>query len=227
MTFSVAAVVFDLDGTLVDTAPDLTAALNHVVRESGRPVLAPPLVRDMIGDGVAKLIKRGFAESGGGPNASDMPALTDLFLAHYHAGIADQSRAFPGVVDTLEQLAARGIALGVCTNKPRAATESLLKALDLRWYFAGVADGDGPRKPDPRSLLGLLERMGKPPESAIMVGDSQNDVAASRAAGVPVIVVTFGYTKTPARELGADLVIESFAELPSAISRWGQPATRA
>ena len=223
MLKKITAIAFDLDGTLVDTAPDLTSSLNHVLHKAGRRPLAPSVVRDMIGDGVAKLIERGFAETGGGLKEADMPALMELFLAYYADHIADESRAFPGVVETLKAFRAQGIALGVCTNKPRDATDALLKALDLTQYFAGVGAGDGPRKPDPRSLLGLLERMGQKPEDAIMVGDSHNDVAASRAAGVPVIVVTFGYTTTPPRQLGADVVVERFDELPPIISRWGQP----
>jgi phosphoglycolate phosphatase len=210
------AVVFDLDGTLVDTAPDLAAALNRLLAEEGRPALAAAGIRTMIGDGAAKLVERGFAATGGWPD--DPAVLVRRFLAIYEAGIAYRSRPFPGVVAVLERLTSADLRLGVCTNKPAAATEELLVALDLRRYFAAVSAGDGPaRKPDPRHLLSAVARLGATTQTAIMVGDSANDVAAARAAGMAVIVVGFGYTATPARELGADAVIDRFDELPALV----------
>lgn len=205
--------IFDLDGTLVDTAPDLGAALNRLLAEHARPALAPEAIRTMIGDGAAKLVERGFAATGGWPTHPS--AIVDRFLSIYEAGIADRSRPFPGVVATLERLSTAKIRLGVCTNKPRLATEGLLTALDLRRHFGAVGHGDGPtRKPDARHLLGVVAQLGAQPSTTIMVGDSANDVAAARAAGVPVIVVTFGYTATPAHQLGADAVIDRFDALP-------------
>ncbi len=207
------AVVFDLDGTLVDTAPDLGGALNRLLAEYGRPGLPLADIRHMIGDGAAKLVERGFSASGGYPD--DPGLLVSRFLTLYEQGIADLSRPFDGVAEALDRLGAAGLRLGVCTNKPSIPTQQVLSALDLERRFAAVAGGDGPaRKPDPRHLLGVIERLGARAENTVMVGDSANDVAAARAAGTPVIVVTFGYTVIPARELGADAVIESFAELP-------------
>lgn len=208
------AVIFDLDGTLVDTAPDLGAALNRVLAEYGRPPVSADSIRTMIGDGAAKLVERGFAATGGWP--AEPASIIRRFLNIYEAGIADRSRPFPGVTAALERLAAADIRLGVCTNKPGVATEELLVTLGLRRYFAAIGAGDGPtRKPDPRHLLGVVEQLAAQPTTAIMVGDSANDVAAARAAGVPVIVVTFGYTATPAHQLGADAVIDRFDALPS------------
>jgi phosphoglycolate phosphatase len=170
----------------------------------------------MIGDGAAKLVERGFLATGGWP---DNPhALVRRFLDIYEAGVADRSRPFPGVAEVLARLAAAGIRLGVCTNKPARATEELLVALDVRRYFGAVAHGDGPtRKPDPRHLLGAVEQLGATPATSVMIGDSANDVAAARGAGMAVIVVGFGYTATPARALGADLVIDSFEALPGVL----------
>lgn len=207
------AVIFDLDGTLVDTAPDLGAALNRLLAEYGRSALAPESIRTMIGDGAAKLVERGFTATGGWP--AEPSAIVGRFLSIYEAGIADCSRPFPGVTAVLERLAAAKIRLGVCTNKPGVATEELLSAIDLRRHFSAVGHGDGPaRKPDPRHLLRVVEQLGAQPATSVMVGDSANDVAAARAAGVPVVVVTFGYTATPAHELGADAVIDRFDALP-------------
>lgn len=206
------AVIFDLDGTLVDTAPDLAAALNRLLGEQGRPALAPDAIRAMIGDGVAKLVERGFASGGGWPD--EPKALVRRFLDIYEVGLVDRSRPFPDVSAVLQRLADAQLRLGICTNKPDHATERLLSGLGLRRYFTAVAGGDGPvRKPEPGHLLRVIDQLGATREGALMVGDSANDVAAARAAGIPVIVVSFGYTVIPARELGADAVIDRFESL--------------
>jgi phosphoglycolate phosphatase len=210
---SLDAVIFDLDGTLVDTAPDLGDALNHLLVEHGRSPVSPEGIRPMIGDGAAKLVERGFIASGGLP--SPLPSLVERFLAIYEPMIADKSRPFPGVTAALERLVGSGIRLGVCTNKPDMATRRLLAALDLARYFGAVSGGDVPaRKPDARHLLGVIEQLAATPQRSLMVGDSRNDVTAARNAGVPVVVVSFGYTSTPAAQLGADALIDDFAALP-------------
>jgi phosphoglycolate phosphatase len=210
---SLDAVIFDLDGTLVDTAPDLGDALNHLLVEHRRNPIAPEGIRRMIGDGAAKLVERGFIASGGLP--SPLPSLVQRFLAIYEPIIADRSRPFPGVTATLARLVAAGIRLGVCTNKPDIATRRLLATLDLARYFDAVSGGDVPaRKPDARHLLGVIAQLAAPPERSLMVGDSTNDVMAARNAGIPVVVVSFGYTSTPAAQLGADALIDDFAALP-------------
>ena len=207
------AIIFDLDGTLVDTAPDLGAALNRLLAEHGRAPVPPPDIRRMIGDGAAKLVERGFIFTGGLPGA--LQPLVARFLEIYEPRVAETSRPFPGVTATLERLAAAGIPLGVCTNKPDQATRHLLDALALTRYFRAVSGGDVPaRKPDSRHLLGVLRDLDASPSRSLMVGDSPNDVAAARNAGVPVVVVSFGYTQIPAAQLGADGLIDDFAVLP-------------
>jgi len=210
------AVVFDLDGTLVDTAPDLGAALNRLLAEHDRPGLALSEIRTMIGDGAAKLVERGFSASGGYP--VDPASLVSRFLVLYERSVADLSRPFEGTMDMLQRLTDSGLLLGVCTNKPARPTRQVLAALGLERYFVAVAAGDGPaRKPDPRHLLGVVEDLGAKPAATLMVGDSTNDVQAARAAGAQSVVVTFGYTAIPPHELGADAVIERFADLPGLI----------
>jgi phosphoglycolate phosphatase len=208
------AVVFDLDGTLVDTAPDLGRALNVLLAELGRPSVPLDSIRRLVGDGAARLVERGFTASGGVPG--DLATLTRRFVAIYAQGIALTSHPFPGVVDTLGLLQRAGIALGICTNKPDALTRQLLDALDLARFFSAIAGGDVPaRKPDPRHLLGVLAELGADPAGSLMVGDSANDTNVARNAGVRVVVVSYGYTTTPPMELGADALIERFDELPS------------
>ena len=211
-----AVVLFDLDGTLVDTAPDLTAAVNAVLREHHRPDVAVAAVRNMIGDGTAKMVERAFAATGSVP--ADLSPVVQRFLAVYAGGVANQSVVYPGVPETLEKLAAAGCRLAVCTNKPDALAEQLLTALDLRRHFAVVVGGDVPhRKPDPRHLQLTLERLGATGLAAVMVGDAGNDVASARAAGMPVVLVPYGYTAVPASQLGADVVLNAFGDLPVAL----------
>lgn len=207
-----AAIAFDLDGTLVDSAPDLCGALNRLLAEHGRPAIDIAELRYMVGDGAAMMIERGFRSSGTVPD--DRAALLKRYLEIYHAGIADLSRPFAGVAATLRRLTDSGIRLGVCTNKSTRGAEQLLAALDLARYFSVVTGGESPtRKPHPDHLLGVVRALGATPEKSLMVGDSANDVVAARAAGIKVVAVTFGYTTTPARELGADAAIDQFDEL--------------
>jgi phosphoglycolate phosphatase len=214
-------VVLDLDGTMIETAPDLCAALNHVLAAEGRPGLAVDEVRDLIGEGARRLIERGLGASGPEPDAERIEALLPAFLEFYGANVAQMSAPFPGVRDTLATLKAQGARLGVCTNKPHGLTRKLLQALDMEGCFEAVLGGDSltVRKPDPGHLLGTIEAMGGERAGAVMVGDSPIDVACARAAGVPVVAVSYGYSRVAAAELGADLVIENFAELPAALAR--------
>jgi phosphoglycolate phosphatase len=209
------AIAFDLDGTLVDTAPDLHGVLNRVLSEHGRPAVALDDVRLMVGDGARVLIERGFAATGGWPAALDPIEATRRFVDLYSADPCRLSRPFDGVVETLEVLRARGLTLGVCTNKPQRPTELLLEALDLDRFFAAVIGGDAlpVRKPDPGHLGAVLERLDVRPAEAVYVGDSANDVAAARGLAVPCVLVGHGYTTVPVAELGGDLVIEGLHEL--------------
>jgi phosphoglycolate phosphatase len=215
------AVVFDLDGTLVDTAPDLAATLNHVLGRVGRPPVALGEVRAMVGDGVVKLIERGLAASGPPVDEETFERLRGEYMAHYGAHIADASRPFPRLRETLAGLKGAGKALGVCTNKPLALSEKLLEALDLRRDFGAVVGGDSlpERKPDPAPLRLALKRLGVEPARAAMIGDSNTDLLTARAAGVPCVLVTFGYTARPVEELGADALISDFGDLPRALAR--------
>jgi len=216
------AIVFDLDGTLIDSAPDLRVALNHLLAEYGRPALELAPVVKMIGDGVRKLVERGFAATGPAAPDAELDGLTERYLHFYEGHAADLSRPFPGAEAAVAHFHGRGLALGVCTNKPQAATMEILKTFGLDGYFQTVVGGDfldGIRKPDPRHLLAVIERLGVTPHEAVMVGDNEHDMAVARAAGVPVVAVTFGYAKCPAAELGADMLIGHFDELADALGR--------
>ncbi len=220
------AIVIDLDGTLVDSVPDLRAALNALLAEEGRPALSVDEVKGMVGDGATKLVERGFAATGAAADADALAALVRRFLGLYEGHAALHTRPYPGVPETLRRLSAEGLRLGICTNKPYAATLEVLEALDLRRFFAVVTGGDSlneVRKPDPRMLLTTLARMDATPEAAVMVGDNANDVAVAHGAGVPVIAVTYGYPKMPPERLGADLLIDRFDQLPTALARLDSP----
>jgi phosphoglycolate phosphatase len=213
------AVVFDLDGTLVDTAPDLHAHLNEMLADLGRPGFALADVRPMIGDGARMLLWRGLDASGGMPEGVDIETLFAEFLRRYTARPLRFGAAFDGVEDALRALGAGGTKLGVCTNKPQAPTDRLLAELDLARHFPVVIGGDSlpVRKPDPGHLLAVLKRLGAAPEEAVLVGDSENDVRAAAATGMPCVLVSFGYTQTPARALGAARVIDHMSELAAAL----------
>lgn len=213
-------IVFDLDGTLVDTAPDLTAALNHALAVLVRPPVAAESVRQMVGHGARKLLERGLAASGGA-TPELIEAGVPVFLDYYWLHIADNSQPFPGASAALDRLAAVGCRLAVCTNKPVALAQGLLGALGWTQRFAAVLGFDSVPlpKPDPGHVWATIEAAGGRVEDAAYVGDSMTDVAAARAAGVPVIVVSFGFSDRPAESLGADLVIDHFDALGEALVR--------
>lgn len=213
-------IVFDLDGTLVDTAPDLTGALNAVMRATGRSEVPLDDVRHMVGRGARYLIERAM-EATGEPASAD--AITDLmkhFLVHYDANIAVQSRPFEHAEMVVNRFAGQGHKLGICTNKPEALSLKLMNELKLRALFPVIlgADSRPYRKPDPRHLLDTISALGGNPASAVLVGDSETDVKTARAANVPVVVVSFGYTEIPPRDLGADAVIDHFDALEQALN---------
>jgi phosphoglycolate phosphatase len=214
-------IVFDLDGTLVDTAPDLLASLNSVLTRAGHRAVGAAELRNLVGHGVTALFERAFAATGTEVSAKQLAAFEGEFLDHYRANIARESRPFPHVIETLTLLAAAGAKLGVCTNKPQDLADALLAELDLARYFAAV-HGDGRarfNKPDPRHVLDLIDALGGTRSRAVMIGDSIVDVTAAHAAGIPVIAMSYGYTPTPTQELGADAVADDFAALPELISR--------
>ncbi len=211
--------LLDLDGTLVDTAPDLAACLNRLLSRKGRAQVPPETVRDLVGRGARALIERAFARTGdAAPQAMIDEELLPLFLEDYAAHIADLSRPFPGVPETLATLRARGCRLAVATNKPQALTERLLEALRLDHFFDAVVGRDRAPTPKPHPAhLHHAQALAGGLSPAIMVGDSITDLEAGRAAGLPVILVAYGYTPVPARELGADRVIARFDQLATLI----------
>jgi len=216
-----AVIVFDLDGTLVDTAPDLVGALNTVLREQGLPALPLAQAREMVGRGARALIEQGFAAAGAPLDPARAAALVEQFIAAYLARIADESRPFDGVLAALDQLAAAGATLAVCTNKRTDLSLALLDALNMTDRFAAVigADRAPAPKPDASHLLTAIAAAGGRPARAIMVGDSASDIGAARAARVPSVLVSFGYTEIPPADLGADLMIDRFDELAGAAAR--------
>ena len=214
----------DLDGTLIDSAPDLAAAVGELLARQGRPPLTVETIETMIGDGVPKLIERAFAATGGTPPAEELAALVSRYMPLYESRMTELTRPYPGAIEALHALKQAGWRLAVCTNKPERPSRAILAALGFEGLFEAVAGGDSfpVKKPDPGHLLGLLGEMGAAPASAVMLGDSENDVLAAQRAGLPAIAVAHGYGRVPARELGADLVIEAFSELPGALAALGQ-----
>lgn len=208
------AVIFDLDGTLVDTAPDLMRATNHVLENLGRGSVGLHEVRDFTGHGARALITRGLAATGGLPAGFDIEPHYRSFVAYYADNIAVSSTAFPGLLVLLERLRGEGIALGVCTNKLEWLSVRLLEALGMMKYFGSVVGPDtlGISKPDPRPFHETVSRLGLDAPRAILVGDSETDVLTARAAGVPVIGVTFGYTPKPVSGYGPDRLIAHYDE---------------
>ncbi len=213
-------VVFDLDGTLVDTAPDLIDSLNVILTREGMAPLPLASARNMIGGGARKLLERGLEAEGRTVSAAEMERLLAEFIAHYADHIADHSRPFEGLEIALDQLRAAGCRLAVCTNKREWLSKLLLDKLALSSRFAAVCGADtfGVSKPDPAILRQTVVRAGGQMSSTIMVGDAGTDVGVARRAGVPVIGVTFGYTEVPIAELNPDVVISHMRELPGAVS---------
>lgn len=208
---------FDLDGTLLDTSGDLAATLNRVLAEDGRPALPLERILSMVGRGVHKLLEQAVAATGGG-DASVVARLHPRFVATYGDHIAEHSRPYPGVVEALDALAAQGLTLAVVTNKLEALTLPLLEATGLLPRFATVIGGDtlgpGTAKPSPAPIVEMVRRCGGP---AAFVGDSIYDVQAAQAAGVQVIACSFGFSQVPVMTLGAEAVIDSYAELLPAL----------
>ena len=213
-------IVFDLDGTLVDTAPDLVDTLNYVLTRQGLSAIPFEEARPLIGGGAKAMIERALATKGRDCTPAAVDHLYAAFVAHYAEHIADRSRPFPQLEATLDRLAEEGHRLAVCTNKLEWLSQRLLDALHLARYFATVCGQDtfGVQKPNPQIFRATVERAGGELEHAIMVGDSVTDIRTARAAGVPVVAVDFGYTDVPVASLGPDRVISSFGELPNAIA---------
>lgn len=213
-----AVIAFDLDGTLVDTAPDLVGTLNVLMAEEGLPPLPMHEARPFIGRGAKWLVERGFQAANTPLRGERLEPLFQRFLVHYQAHIADRSRPFPGVVAALEALRADGARLSVCTNKLTGLSVRLLDALGLSYLFDAVigADAAPAAKPDPRHLEAAIAAAGGTPGRAILVGDAATDAGAARAARVPLILVSFGYTEIAPADLKPDVLIDHFDALPAA-----------
>jgi phosphoglycolate phosphatase len=212
-------IVFDLDGTLVDTAPDLISTLNLILAREGLTPVAYDDARRLIGGGARGMIERAVTEEGRDCSKAELDRMFGAFVEHYAAHIADRSRPFPHVEAALVQLADAGHRLAVCTNKLEWLSVRLLDTLDLSRHFAAICGQDtfGVMKPNPEILRRTILRVGGDPAAAIMVGDSGTDVRTSRAATVPVIAVDFGYSEVPIATLQPDRIIGSFAELAAAV----------
>ncbi len=214
-------IIFDLDGTLVDTAPDLMAALNAVLLETGHRTIDTTEFRSLVGFGVRRLFERAFDKTGVVLSEEQLLKYSGEFLSHYRANIANESRPFPRVSETLDTLIGEGALLGVCTYKPHDLTGLLLDELDLARHFGAVIGaGHAPyNKPDPRHILDVVRALNGDAERAVMVGDSAVDVKAAKAAEIPVIVMSYGYTVEPAHALGADALTGDFADIPTLAAR--------
>lgn len=218
-------IVFDLDGTLVETAPDLIRATNHAMSLAGLEPVAPADIRPSISFGGRAMIVKGLELRRARLSDGEIDRLLEHFLDHYVENIAVESRPFPGLENALDRLAAEGARLAVCTNKREGMSRLLLDTLALSERFAAIAGRDTfpVHKPHPDHLTGAIRLAGGDPRRAVMVGDSDTDLQTARAAGVPMIGVPFGYTEIPMHELGPDALIEHYDHLLDAIARVSRP----
>jgi phosphoglycolate phosphatase len=212
-------VVFDLDGTLVDTAPDLIDALNAVFTREGLPPVEEALARNMIGGGARRMIESGLKAERHPTPESTLDRMLANFIAHYADHVADRSRPFPGLDDALDRLTERGCRLAVCTNKLEGLSRLLLETLGLTRRFEAICGQDtfGVHKPDPEILRRTIQAAGGDLRQSVMVGDSGTDIATARAAGIPVVAVDFGYSETPIAALRPDRLIGHFDQLVAAV----------
>jgi phosphoglycolate phosphatase len=217
------ALIFDLDGTLVDTAPDLMAATNHVLNLAGRPNISEEQLRQFVGQGAMNLIKRGLAATGGMLDEAEIKRLHDKFLAFYGDNLAVHSQVFPGVVKFLEEAKIRGLKLGVCTNKVEGLSNKLLNGIGLAKYFSAVVGGDTLpiMKPDVAPYNEVARRLGVAPQRTLMFGDSETDIRTAQNVGVPVIAVSFGYTHAHVSNFAPTYVIDHYDEAWPLVKAYG------
>ncbi|HEU6441405.1 MAG TPA: HAD family hydrolase [Microvirga sp.] len=217
--------VFDLDGTLADTAGDLVGTLNVILEREGLSPLPVAEARDMIGAGARALIERGFEAAGKELVPAHLDELYRQFMVHYGENICVRTELFPGVASALDRLEAAGFVLAVCTNKVEEHSVKLLDELGIGRRFAANCGRDTfPYfKPDPRHLTMTIARAGGDPSRAVMVGDSRTDIVAAQNAGIPVVAVPFGYADVPVKDLNPDIVIDHFDELFSAVETLMRP----
>jgi phosphoglycolate phosphatase len=214
--------VFDLDGTLADTAGDLMASLDYVLLHEGYEATPMEDARSLLGAGARALLQRGLAAQQKSVSEKKLEEMFQLFLAYYESRIADDSRLYPGVIAALDKLSERGDIFAVCTNKIERPARLLLEKLGVADRFAFICGQDtfGVAKPDPKPLLKTIEASRGKVARALMIGDSKTDIATARAAGIPVIAVDFGYTDRPIEEFSPDRVISHFDALPAAVAEF-------
>ncbi|HEX7775587.1 MAG TPA: HAD family hydrolase [Parvibaculum sp.] len=212
--------LFDLDGTLADTAGDLCETMNVVLSRHGRARVPDARVRHLVGGGARLLMERGFAETGAPASDALLDQTFEEFIAYYSDHIADHTELWPGVKAVLDRLHAADVALAVCTNKVERLSRQLLERLGIDGYFPVVIGGDtlSVKKPDPMHLFEAVRLLGGDRRTTIMVGDSETDIDAAKNAKMPSICVSFGYTRQPVTELGADIIIDHFDEFPRALA---------
>ena len=219
---AVEALIFDLDGTLVDTAPDLMAATNHVMKTLKRRPITMEEVRSFVGHGARALIARGCEATGEPVDARAIESLYQEFVIYYAANIAEASKPYPGVIAFLDKARAAGLAMGICTNKLESLSVRLIHALGLAPYFGAIVGPNtiGVAKPDPRPFQETLQRLGKTGAGAIMLGDSETDIRTAQNVGVPVIAVSFGYTVQHVSHFKPDFVIDHYDEAWPIVARY-------
>lgn len=211
--------VFDLDGTLVDTAPDLADSVNVVLSAQGIDPVPPPVLQDFIGMGAKAMISQALAHNGTDPDALDMQAVLDAFLTHYSSRLTKLSRPFPEIVDALDSLDTAAVPMAVCTNKRERLARQLLDELGLLGRFVALSGGDtfGVSKPDPEHLLRTIALAGGTPQGAVFVGDSRIDFETARAAKVPLVGLSYGYSDVPMEALGPDKLCRPGDDIAKAI----------
>jgi phosphoglycolate phosphatase len=214
-----AAIIWDLDGTLIDSAVDLAQALNTMLREHGYAGLDEDHVRTMIGDGVQKLIERGFKAAGVAMRGIQLQDVMARFMLIYSACATNKTRLYPGARSVLQDFSDAGVRQGICTNKPESITKQILSSFSIARHFDIVVGGDTTvaKKPDPLPLQSCLEALNVMPRESIMIGDSAVDVATAQAMNMPVGIVSYGYARSAARTLGADFLIDKLSSLPATI----------
>ena len=224
------AVIWDLDGTLVDSAPDLAIALGVLLRENERSALDTDTVRTMIGDGVAKLVERGFRATGSPASVDDMKILVDRFMRIYEVRATDNTRLYNGALDALQSFQGAGIRQAICTNKPEAVSRQILEGLAIANFFDAVVGGDttSRKKPDPLPLRDCLQALAANAADSIMIGDSAVDVATARSVNMQVGIVTHGYAREPVEKLGANFLIDDLSTVFANVTSndWPKVATQ-
>jgi phosphoglycolate phosphatase len=216
-----ATIVFDLDGTLVDTHPDLIGTLSWLLEEEGLDAIDLDAAKKLIGHGMRPMVENALKLKGRGFDKAEVDAVFARYIAVYETRLTRDSRPFPGMLDALDRLADQGMTLAVCTNKVERLAKKLLDELDMSRRFAVIAGADtyGVRKPDPGHLLMTLRDAGGDPARAVMVGDSDTDIRAAQGAGVPVVAYSGGYTAIPLASLDPDVIIDHYDVLPETVGR--------